>query len=232
VQRLHIGHMGCYAAIPGLGAVSDYVVARGRPAVLVCVELTSLHIQPATDDLQQMVAHALFADAVAAVVVAPKESEATDAGAAPGLDLIDVVARTDTTAIDQMTWDVTDLGFRMVLSPAVPDVLARHALPVVTELLDRHGLEVCDVAGWAIHPGGRRIVEVVGEQLGLDATALDPSYDVLAEVGNCSSATVLLVLDGLLGRGGRGAGLRSGDPVVAMAFGPGLTLYAALLRAG
>ena len=76
VQRLHIGHMGCYAALPGLGAVADYVTARQRPAVLLCLELTSLHVQPTTDtaragtptpeDLQQMVAHALFSDAAAA----------------------------------------------------------------------------------------------------------------------------------------------------------------------
>jgi alkylresorcinol/alkylpyrone synthase len=222
VQRLHIGHMGCYAAIPGLGAVSDFVVARGKPAVMVCVELPSLHVQPATEDVQQMVAHALFADAVSAVVLSPVE-----AGTSPGLDVIDVMARTDVTAVDHMTWDVTDLGFRMGLSPAVPDVLARHAAPVVGELLERNGLAVSDVAGWAIHPGGKRIVSVVGETLGLSEAALAPSYGVLSDVGNCSSATVLFVVDRL-----RSAGtLRSGDPVVAMAFGPGLTLYASLLRA-
>jgi alkylresorcinol/alkylpyrone synthase len=223
VQRLHIGHMGCYAAIPGLGAASDYVIARGRPAVMVCVELPSLHVQPATDDLQQMVAHALFADAVSAVVLAPVE-----VGSTPGLDVIDVVARTDVSAVDHMTWDVTDLGFRMGLSPAVPDVLARHAAPVVGELLERNGLSVADVAGWAIHPGGKRIVSVVGETLGLPEHALAPSYGVLDDVGNCSSATVLFVIDRLRSAGG----LRPGDPVVAMAFGPGLTLYATLLRAG
>src|SRR5947209_8504929 len=99
VQRLHIGHMGCYAAIPGLGAAADFVVARGRPAVLVCVELPSLHVQPATDELQQMVAHALFADAAAAVVLVPSD------GAGPGLDVLDVSARTDASTLDHMTWD-------------------------------------------------------------------------------------------------------------------------------
>ena len=231
VQRLHIGHMGCYAALPGLGAVADFSAARGRPAVLLCVELTSLHVQPATDtargaaptsdDLQQMVAHALFSDAAAAVVVRP---DGTDR---PGLELVEVVARTDVTTADHMTWDLTDLGFKMGLSPAVPEVLARHARPVVDELLARHGLDVGDVAGWAVHPGGRRIVDVVGEVLGLGQDDLAPSYDVLRDVGNCSSATVLLVLEQLQRR----RPLRTGDPVVLMAFGPGLTLYAALLRA-
>ncbi len=219
VQRLHIGHMGCYAAIPGLGAVSDFVVARGKPAVLLCLELTSLHLQPATDSIEQVVAHALFADAAAAVVVAPSTT------GLPGLDLLEVSARTDVTTLDHMTWDVTDLGFRMGLSPRVPDVLARHAHPVITELLDQHGLAVTDIGGWAVHPGGRRIVEVVAAELDLPETAVAASYDVLRDVGNCSSATVLLVLDRVR------RGLAAGDPVVAMAFGPGLTLYNALLRA-
>jgi predicted naringenin-chalcone synthase len=222
VQRLHIGHMGCYAALPGLGAVADFVVARQRPAVMLCVELTSLHVQPATDDLQQMVAHALFADAAAAIVVTGEESVAA---AQAGLEVIDIVAQTDTATVDHMTWDVTDLGFRMGLSPKVPDVLARHVQPVVTQLLTRHGLAVDDIAGWAIHPGGRRIVEVIGERLDLPETALAPSYAVLRDAGNCSSATVLLVLERIVASGS----LRPGDPVVAMAFGPGLTLYVALL---
>lgn len=220
VQRLHIGHMGCYAALPGLGAVADFVTARRRPAVLLCLELTSLHVQPASPDvdLQQVVAHALFSDAAAAVVLSPDDR--------PGLEVVDVVARTDHSTADHMTWDVTDLGFKMGLSPKVPDVLALHARPVVEELLGRHALAVDDVAGWAVHPGGRRIVEVVGEALGLADEHLQASYDVLRDVGNCSSATVLLVLDRL--RATRP--LAPGDHVVAMAFGPGLTLYATLLR--
>jgi predicted naringenin-chalcone synthase len=227
VQRLHVGHMGCYAALPGLGATADFVAARGRPAVMLCVELTSLHVQPTTEtarggeptpeDLQQMVAHALFSDAAAAVVLEP---------GAPGLEVVDVVARTDASTTGHMTWDVTDLGFKMGLSPAVPDVLGLHARPVVDELLGRHGLAVGDVAGWAVHPGGRRIVEVVGEVLGLPEEDLAASYDVLRDVGNCSSATVLLVLERLQAT----RDLTAGDHVVAMAFGPGLTLYAVLLR--
>ena len=227
VQRLHIGHMGCYAALPGLGAVADYTAARGRPSVLLCLELTSLHVQPATatarsgsptsEDLQQMVAHALFSDAAAAVVLQPD---------AAGLEVVDVAARTDVSTADHMTWDVTDLGFKMGLSPAVPDVLARHARPVVEDLLAAHGLRVPDVAGWAIHPGGRKIVEVVGEVLDLPEEDLAASYGVLDDVGNCSSATVLLVLERLQEQ----RPLSDGDHVVAMAFGPGLTLYVALLR--
>jgi alkylresorcinol/alkylpyrone synthase len=224
VQRLHIGHMGCYAALPGIGAVADFVVARGRPAVLLCLELTSLHVQPATDNVEQMVAHALFADAAAAVVLIPVTDPSDPRR---GLDVIDITARTDVGAVDHMTWDITDLGFRMGLSPKVPGVLAKHTKPVIDELLSRHRLTVDEVAAWAIHPGGRRIVEVVAEQLDLPASKSAASFDVLRDVGNCSSATVLLVVQRLLA----GTPMQPGDPLVAMAFGPGLTLYAALLRA-
>ena len=212
LQRLLVGHMGCYAALPGLAAVSDFVTARSRPAVLLCCELTSLHVQPAQDDLEQVVAHALFSDAAAAVVLEP--------GASRGRRVAAIVARTDPSTADHMTWDVTDLGFRMGLSSRVPDVLGRHVGGVVEELLATAGLRIEDVAGWAVHPGGPRILDVVRDTLGLAEEQIAASRRVLAEHGNCSSATVLLVLEELADVDG---------PVVAMAFGPGLTLYATLL---
>ncbi len=215
-QRLLIGHMGCYAALPALGAVSDYVVARHRPAVLLCVELASLHLQPDAD-MEQIVAHSLFSDAAAAVVVEP---------AGPGLGVLDVMARTEPATAGEMTWDITDRGFRMHLSRHVPDVLARHVRPMVDALLARAGTRIEDVAGWAIHPGGPRILDVVADRLGLDEAAMAESRQVLADYGNCSSATVLLVVEQLRRR----RTLAPGASVVALAFGPGLTLYATLFR--
>jgi predicted naringenin-chalcone synthase len=216
LQRLFVGHMGCYAAVPALGAVSDFVVARGRPAVLLCLELTSLHLQPPSDDVGQMVCHSLFSDAATALVVEP--------GAVDGFEVVDVVARTDASTADHMTWNVSDLGFRMGLSPRVPDVLALHVRGVVTGMLDRHGLSIEDIAAWAVHPGGPRILDVIGERLELSPEALLDSRRVLAEHGNCSSATVLLVLAEAV------RDVAAGEHLVMMAFGPGLTLYAALLR--
>ena len=218
VQRLHVGHMGCYAAIPGLATVADAAAARGRTGLLLCLELPSLHVQPPTDDADQMVAHALFSDAAAAVAVTPD--------AAHGVEFVDVIARTDVTHSSLMTWDVTDLGFRMGLSPRVPTVLADHVQGVITALLSRNGLTVADVGSWAIHPGGPRIVEVVAERLGLTDAAVSDSREILASYGNCSSATVLLILARLMAQNSLG----SRQPLVMMAFGPGLTLYAALLR--
>jgi alkylresorcinol/alkylpyrone synthase len=216
-QRLFIGHMGCYAALPGLGVVADFVRSRGRPAVLLCLELTSLHVQPPSADAQQIVAHALFSDAAAAAVLLPSPG-----GEGRGYRLLEVASVTDTLAADHMTWDVTDRGFRMGLSPRVPDVLDVYVGPLVEELLERHGLAVGDIDGWAVHPGGPRILDVVQARLGLPDEALAASRAVLDEHGNCSSPTVLMIADAL-----RPARPRN---VVALAFGPGLTIYAALLK--
>ena len=218
VQRLHVGHMGCYAALPALAGVADAASARQKVGVLACVELTSLHLQPPTDDLEQIVAHALFSDAAAAVAVVPGAS---------GLELLDFAALSDVSTAELMTWRVTDLGFRMRLSPKVPAVLDQHVEAVVKNLLERHDLGVGDIGHWAIHPGGPKIIETVGRRLGLDDHLLEASRNVLRDHGNCSSATVLMVLDELV----RTCEPQPGEHLVAMAFGPGLTLYAALLRA-
>ena len=225
LQRVLVGHMGCYAAVPGLSTVTDYVVSRRRPAVLLCCELTSLHVQPPTDDRGQVVSHALFGDAAAAVVLTPNSLD-PPAPSGTSLEVLDVAALTDPGTADHMTWDVTDLGFRMGLSAEVPRVLARHVRGHVTALLQRHAYTVDDVDGWAVHPGGPRILDTVVEQLGLSDEAVDESRAVLATHGNCSSTTVLLVLDALRSCGRP----RAGRPAIVTAFGPGLTLYTALLR--
>lgn len=220
VQRLLIGHMGCYAALPALGGAADFVVARNRTAVVLCLELTSLHLQPPTTDTEQIVSHALFGDAAVAVVLRP-----SGAGFR-GVALTDIAARTDPGTTGHMTWDITDSGFRMGLSPAVPDVLGEHLVPVVDELLARNGLSRRDVHKWAVHPGGPRILDTAESVLGLGPSELVHSREVLAEHGNCSSATLPLIVERMVRGGEAGAG-----NLVALAFGPGLTLYAALLRA-
>lgn len=224
-QRLFVGHMGCYAALPGLGAAADFVTARGRPALLLCAELTSLHIQPPARrvDTQQIVAHALFSDAAAAVVLAPTSAGAGRPAGSGGYVVREIAASTDTSTADHMTWEVTDLGFRMGLSPRVPQVLSVHVGSLVGDLLARHGLTVAQVDGWAVHPGGPRILNVVQRELGLPDEAMAASRETLAAYGNCSSPTVLLILDRL-------CRLPSAPRrIVMLAFGPGLTLYAALL---
>jgi alkylresorcinol/alkylpyrone synthase len=213
-QRLFIGHMGCYAALPSLGVVRNHVLASGRPALLLCCELTSLHVQPPNAAAEQIVPHALFADAAAAVVVLPGEGP---------LPIREIASVTDVATSDYMTWEVTDLGFRMGLSPRVPDVLAEHVAALVDDLLAANGLGRSDIGGWAVHPGGPKILDVIERELALRDGALSASRSVLASRGNCSSPTVIMVLDEIMRQPS------PPDRVVMLAFGPGLTLYAALL---
>lgn len=217
VERLLLGHMGCHAALPGLATLADAAVARNKVAILACIELASVHAQPPSPDPSQVVAEALFADAAAAVAVGPGSG---------GLELVDVVACSDSGGAELMAWEVTERGFLLRLSPQVPSVLSRHVASVVEDLLSPHGLLPSDVAGWAVHPGGPRILDVVGERLGLDDHDLELSREVLRDYGNCSSATVLLILQRLVSE----RDLQPGDYVALLAFGPGLTLYATLLR--
>jgi alkylresorcinol/alkylpyrone synthase len=217
VHRLLVGHMGCHAAVPALATVADASVARGLVSVVACVELCSLHLQPPTADLAQVTANALFADAAAAAAVVPEGR---------GLAFVDVASRTDPALGSLMTWDLTDKGFRMGLSPELPKALGGHVETVVGKLLAGHGLMPQDVAAWAVHPGGPRVLDVVAERLRLSDDDLAESTEVLRDRGNCSSATVLLVLEKIA----RDRGLSDGDHVVCLTFGPGLTLSAALLR--
>ncbi|MCU1459052.1 MAG: chalcone and stilbene synthase domain protein [Actinomycetia bacterium] len=217
-RRTVLGHMGCHAALPGLAVAADSVTAHGGTSLVLCLELCSLHEQPPDADPQQAVVHALFSDAAGAMVV-------RDDG--PGLEVVEISSTTDWASRDAMTWTVTDFGFRMTLSPDVPRLLAVQVREQVDGLLARHGLQRGDVAHWAVHPGGPRILDVCADELALDDAAMAPSRDTLREHGNCSSATIVLVLDRLL----RDDPPPAGAPVVAMAFGPGLTLETALLKA-
>ncbi len=172
-------------------------------------------------------AHALnLKESGVEVVVGLRSGSSSVAEAqAAGLEVVDVAAHTDTTTAALMSWDVTDTGFRMGLSPKVPDAVRGHVAPVVDALLERNGLARDAVRSWIVHPGGPAIVDAVGEAMSLPDEALASSRATLREVGNCSSATVLLVLERALAAGE----LTRGDHAIALAFGPGLTLYAALL---
>jgi len=125
-----------------------------------------------------------------------------------------------------MSFTVTDEGFRMYLSSYVADVLAANVRALVERLLSRHGLECEQVKFWVIHPGSKKIVEHIQEQLDLSDEQVQYSLDILRDYGNMSSATVLFVLEDILQTGTPDPG----DYGLMMAFGPGLTMEALLLQ--
>ena len=122
-----------------------------------------------------------------------------------------------------MSWRIGDHGFRMTLSARVPDLIQKNLRPWVVAWLADHDLSIGDVASWAVHPGGPRILSSVEGALGLSREQTRASREVLEECGNMSSATVLFILDRLRRE-------QAPPPCVAMAFGPGLVVEAALIR--
>ncbi len=224
VRRLALGHMGCYAALPALRTAAALVAASGQRALVVSVELCSLHLQPAASR-QEAVSQALFGDGAAAALVGPDTAGPAGGAAGPAV----VAGRTITLpgSEDRMGWLIGDDGFHMSLSPRVPALVDRGLGMLVEQLLEPHGLTPADVAHWAVHPGGPEILERVQRRLGLSDAQLAPSWEVLADGGNRSSATVLFILESLVASGE----LRPGQWLVTLGFGTGLTLEALLLRA-
>jgi predicted naringenin-chalcone synthase len=217
-ERVHVGFMGCHGAINGLRVASAIAGAEPTARILLCaVELCSLHYYYAWAP-KQLVANALFADGAAALV-----------GCAPLGDGEEAWRLTATGSClfpnsqHAMTWSVGDHGFEMTLSTGVPGMIETHLRPWLESWLRRMGLAIGEVASWAVHPGGPRILSAVEAGLDLNGMALGTSRAVLKEHGNMSSPTVLFILDRL-----RRA--RAARPCVALSFGPGLVAEAALFR--
>ncbi len=220
VQRTHVGFMGCHGALNALRLARALVAADSDNRVLVCcVELCTLHFQYAYD-ANNVVANSLFADGAAAAVI---ESGNQRVSGNP----IGCLAGTHSIILpdsrELMTWTVGDHGFQMTLSGSVPEIVRQSLPTVVNPWLAAHQLTVQDIRGWAIHPGGPRIVDAVETSLKLDDKQSEPSRTALSHHGNMSSPTVLFILDALRQRS------EGHLPCVIMAFGPGLTVELALL---
>ena len=183
---------------------------------MCAIELCTLHLQY-TSDAQQMVANALFADGAAAVVAGAASADDT------GWRLVDQASVVLPETADLMAWHIRDHGFEMQLSPRVPDVIREHLRPWLTAWLRRHGLDISQIRSWAVHPGGPRILTATADAAGFDRAMLEPSEHVLANYGNMSSPTLLFIVQHL-------RQCHEPRPAVLLAFGPGLTIEAGLIR--
>lgn len=205
-QRTLVGFMGCYAAISALRLARSIVLAEPEAKVLVVsVELCTLHIQE-TDDIEAILSFSIFGDGCAAAFVSAEPR---------GLRLDGFGTAVMPAAQDLITWQVGDVGFDMRLSGEVPAALG-EGLPGAVDELVRGGPRTVDL--WAIHPGGRSVLDAAERSLKLPEDALEPSRTVLREYGNMSSPSILFVLAEMMRRD-PGSGARG----LAMAFGPGLT---------
>ena len=222
LRRTCVLGMGCYAAFPALLRAREAVAGKpGRRALVLALELCSLHFQ-FDDSLENLVVSALFGDgAAAALVMAPERSDPC-----PGPRLLNSATHCDYSTFEHMAFHLTDHGFQMRLSAYVPELLATQIETFVDALLARNALTRAEVNFWGVHPGGGKILDHVQRRLALNDEQMSYSRAVLREHGNMSSPTILFVLDEIQ----RCGQPRPGQYGVLLAFGPGLTLEGLLVR--
>lgn len=217
VSRTHVGFMGCHGALNGLRVARALASQQpGAPILLAAVELSSLHHFYGWHP-DRLVANALFADGAAAIVGSARSLESTRGG-------WKLVAQSSTVlpgTSDLMSWRIGDHGFEMTLSARVPGVIIETLRPWMEHWLASTGTPLESIRSWAVHPGGPRILSAVEAALSLPDQTLSVSRDILAKHGNMSSPTVLFILDELRRKG-------APLPCVALGFGPGLAIEAAL----
>jgi prepilin-type processing-associated H-X9-DG protein len=221
VQRTSITFMGCYAAFNAL-KVADAFCCKNEDAkvLIVCTELCSLHFQktPTEDNL---IANALFADGSAAVLVEGKVTSKVS------LSLEAFYNDLAPEGAADMAWSIGNVGFEMKLSTYVPEIIKKGIGSLTAKLLQKINKEIDSIRYFAIHPGGKKILSAIEEELEIDPVKNKPAYEVLRQYGNMSSPTVLFVLREIFQK------LQSSDDdqyILSFAFGPGLTLESMLLK--
>jgi predicted naringenin-chalcone synthase len=221
IERTCINFMGCYAAFNALKLANTFCNQYANAKVLiVCTELCSIHFQKeSTDD--NLLANSLFADGSAALLV--------EAQPRKGLNLKPISFFCDiaTEGEHDMAWTVGDLGFEMRLSSYVPEVIQSGIKKLTAALLQKISQNFSDVSYFAIHPGGKKILEAIEKELGITKLQNHHSYEVLKNYGNMSSPTVLFVLNEVCKNLN---GVDNGKKILSFAFGPGLTLESMVLE--
>ncbi|PSR54660.1 type III polyketide synthase [Adhaeribacter arboris] len=221
-QRTSVNFMGCYAAFNALKVADAFCQTDSQARVLVvCTELCTLHFQKYRE-YDHLVSNAIFGDGSAAVLVQsqPLPKHINIGLAAFHCELIPAGKK-------EMAWHIANHGFEMTLSSYVPDLI-RQGIKCLTErLLQNLDLELSSVNLFAIHPGGRKILEAIEKALALQPEHNCFAYEVLRDYGNMSSATVLFVIKAILQTL---SPANHHQPILSFAFGPGLTLESMLLR--
>lgn len=213
-RRYHLGFMGCYAAFPALRMAQSICTEDSDAVVLIaCVELCTIHLQ-FTQQTDALISASVFADGGASAVVSARQPS----GDKNALHMVDLSTTLTPTGEADMAWSIGDNGFDMILSTYVPDIIESNLKSLLAPYLNSK-YSADDFGYWAVHPGGRAILDKVQNNLNLRDELLAPSRETLRDYGNMSSATILFVLKNILDRTNATA-----TPLISMAFGPGLTV--------
>ncbi len=190
IKRVPIFGLGCVAGAAGIARAADYVKAYpDQVALLLSVELCSLTLQRKDLSIPNLISSGLFGDGAAAVVVVGSERQASG----PRIVASRSIFYPDTEQV--MGWEISEKGFQVVLSAEVPEMVSGHLRQDVERFLADHGHRRDEITSWVAHPGGPRVLEAMAETLELENGELDVTWRSLAEVGNLSSTSVLLVLE-------------------------------------
>jgi alkylresorcinol/alkylpyrone synthase len=222
IKRVPMFGLGCVAGAAAVSRAADYV--RGHPrgvAVVLAVELCSLTLQRHDLSVANLIASGLFGDGACAVVVVGKERRE---GSGPRIEDTRSIFYPDTE--DVMGWSISEEGFRIVLSSAVPAIARENVGRDVDVFLADHGLKRADISSWVCHPGGPKVLAAVRDALDLSDGDLALSWKSLRRVGNLSSASVILILEETLEHRRPAPGTRG----VMLAMGPGFCSELLLLR--
>lgn len=219
-QRFHLGFMGCFAAFPAMKMAKAFCEADPEANVLVvCLELCSIHLQD-SEETDNLISASVFGDGAAGMII-----NASPPPDSKGYELKQFSTSIAEDSQEDMAWTIGDTGFNMVLSTYVPEIIESNLAEAIQPLLEDYNLTPKDIHHWAIHPGGRAILDKIEQSFDLQKEQLAAPRKVLADYGNMSSATILFVLSHLLGQKEQS----NSDSVLAMAFGPGLTIESGLL---
>jgi len=218
VRRLPITELGCSAAATALARARDFLIAYPESAVLVAaVEFPSLTFQASDSSIANLVSCALFGDGAAAALVSGAD--------VPGVRILDSESRLFPDSYDALGFELKQTGLHIILGKHLPDVI-RSGLRDMTEgFLTRNGLSLETLTFIALHPGGKKLIQAAEEVLGASRDRTQPTWDILREYGNLSSASVLFVLDAWTSSGS----LHPGDLGLMVAFGPGFSVELLLL---
>lgn len=225
VQRTAINFMGCYASFNALKVANAFCRASDAKVLIVGVELCTLHFQKLADE-DNLLANSIFADGAAAVLVESKPKKETT-----NLLLKNFYCDLVPKGKRDMAWYIRDTGFEMRLSSYVANILGEQINPILDELMK--GLEVDkhsdSISHWAVHPGGKKILETLAKRLSMNTSKLDIPFKIWENYGNMSSVTVLFVLEELL-KNKDVYQLKDKQLIPSLAFGPGLTVESALFE--
>lgn len=216
--RTSVNFMGCYALVHAL-KLADAFCATNEKAnvIIVLVELCTLHFRNEYS-MENIATSMLFADGCASLLVSNNKTE-------KAMAISSFYSEIKSNSLEDMTWQLTDTGFKMSLSAYVPDILAQNIEGLLNNALQKSNISQQQIAHWAIHPGGKKIVSEIQKALNLDNTDVEVSKSVLEQYGNMSSVTLAYVLKQINEQA------KANDYIFGVAFGPGLTMESVIVQA-